>query len=627
MTLNNYPQNLPSIDLIAQKVNQLPTITPLVLAMGMLIVSSAQAQTDLGNQIANDQIQRQQQQDAARNQALIPTPNVKIDTPSVTPTQTSTPAAPNTPCFPINQIGYNVLDDKALKDVHQFDFALAPATHGNTSVLGKCLGVAQINQLVSDVQNRIIERGYATTRVVIANQNLSSGKLVLTLIPGYIDAIQADTTQSKVAIHTNRAGLPTAFSTALPLKAGDLLNIRNLETGLENLKRVPTADADFSITPSHTNQTPGHSDVLIKYAQSRKYRIGVGIDDSGSKATGKYQGNVTLSLDNPTNHNDLFYATYGHDLNSLGGNNKDKNSENYALGYVLPIQRWLLNATHSHYTYDQTVAGATQDYTYSGKSDTTNLGLSYLAHRDAKSKTYLTAGGFVKSQNNYIDDTEVDVQRRKIAGWTAGLNHDTSFGANQLKTQLTYQRGTGAFNALTPPESLFNEGTYRTGIYKASANFNAPFKLNLSGNKPDAHPTAFNYNATLSGQYAEDALVPSERMSIGGRYTVRGFDGERTLSGDNGVLLRQDLSMALGNTSHAAYIGIDAGHVAMKNKAQDDLLLGHNLVGGAIGFKGQVSPIATLPISYDVFTGYPISQPKGFGNKDWTSGFSLNIEF
>ena len=622
MALENHLHHFPSIESAALTANRLPMISPLMLALGILMTPQVYAQTDPNRQIANDQIQRQQQQDAARQQALIPDPQVKIDTSSVALTAVANQVDHNAPCFPIQQIGYTTLDSQALKDVHRFDFALVPTTHGKTRVLGKCLGVAQINQLVSDVQNRIIERGYATTRVVVGNQNLSTGKLTLTIIPGYIDSIQADTSQSKVTIPTNRAGLPTTFSTALPLQAGDILNIRDLETGLENLKRVPTADADFSIVPSSENTAPGHSDILIEYTQNRKYRMGLGIDDSGAKATGKYQGNVTLSLDNPTNHNDLFYATYSHDLNSLGSSRENKHSDNYALGYVLPIKHWLLNATHSHYTYDQTVAGATQDYTYSGKSDTANLGLSHLAHRDAKSKTYLNAGGFVKSQHNYIDDTEVDVQRRKIAGWTAGFSHDISFGTNQLKTQFSYQRGTGAFNAITPPESLFNEGTARTGIYKANANLSVPFKLGL----PKA-PTQFSYHAALSGQYAEDALVPSERMSIGGRYTVRGFDGERTLSGDHGVLLRQDLSMALGSTPHAMYIGVDAGHVAMKHKTQDDLLLGHNLVGAAIGLKGQFSPITKLAMSYDVFTGYPISQPKGFGDKDWASGFSLNLEF
>lgn len=609
---------------------QLPMIhtTPRLLSLSMTLIGltvsySAQA-ADL-TQLQNQQIQNQQQRDEALRQQNQQNPNVRIDpqtlpnSPNTAPT--TAPSTPDTTCFPIHHIAYTALTPTALKDLHHFDFALAPATHGNTRLLGKCLGLNDINQLVSDTQNRIIERGYATTRVVVGNQNLKSGTLLLTIIPGYIDNLKADTRQSNVLVYNDNTGLPANVAPALPIKVGDLLNIRNLETGLENLKRIPTADADFSIAPSSASQAPGHSDIRIKYAQTRKLRVGVGIDDSGSKSTGKYQGNLTLSLDNPSHHNDLLYLTYGHDLgNQVNDQVKgDKGSENYALGYVLPINNWLFNTNASHYTYDQTVAGANQNYTYRGKSDNINVNASYLAHRDANSKTYLNAGSFYKAQNNYIDDTEVDVQRRKIAGWSAGISHDTRLGNQQLKTELTYQRGTGAFDALTPPESLFNEGTARTGIYKLNLNLNSPFTLNIA-NKP----YNLTYTGNLKAQYAEDALVPSERMAIGGRYTVRGFDGERSLSGDNGVLLRQDLSLYLGDKPHAMYVGLDAGHVSMQQSAQDDLLLGHNLIGAAVGIRGAIKP---LHASYDIFTGYPLKQPKGFGNKDWASGFSLNVEF
>lgn len=594
---------------------------PISLWLILPILAQSQAMALTPQQIADNQIQLQQQRDAARNQALIPNPTVTIDTKAVAPTNVSATVDPNAPCFTINQIALTALDHKASQDLHNFDFALLPVTQGNNSVLGKCLGINEITNVVSQVQNRIIERGYATTRVVIGNQNLQSGTLLLTIIPGYIDQIKADTRQSNVPVYVDATGLPANFTPALPLKSGDILNIRDLETGLENLKRVPTADADFSISPSSTSQAPGHSDVLIKYAQRRKARLGIGIDDSGSKATGKYQGNITLSLDNMANLNDLLYVSYGRDLGNQINDQVtgDKGSENYALGYVLPIDRWLLDANASHYTYNQTVAGANQDYQYRGESDNLTVGSHYLAHRDANSKTWLNAGGFVKSQNNYIDDTEVDVQRRKIAGWTAGLTDERKLGDASLRTELTYQRGTGALDAIDPPERLFNEGTARTGIYKLSSSLTRPFRLTVANKSQQ-----WVYSGSLKGQYAMDALVPSERMAIGGRYSVRGFDGERTLAGDHGVLARQDVSLYLGNQPHAIYAGVDAGYVSMKNKDQNDLLLGHSLVGAAVGIKGQIAP---LHASYDVFTGYPLKQPDGFGDKHWVSGFSLNFEF
>lgn len=219
-------------------------------------------------------------------------------------------------------------------------------------------------------------------------------------------------------------------------------------------------------------------------------------------------------------------------------------------------------------------------------------------------------------KKTFIDDTEIEVQRRKISGWTAGIRHEIRFGQKQLATDVNVQRGTGAFNALIPPESLFNEGMARTFIYKLNASFVTPIKI-----KNDYQLT---YQANLKAQYTQKPLVPSERMSIGGRYSVRGFDGERTLSADMGMLLRQDISFPIKQSNHSLYLGLDAGSVAMQNKEQDNLLLGHTLVGGAVGIKGQIKP---FKLNYDVFAGHPIRQPQYFGDKKWVGGVSLGVEF
>ena len=594
--------------------NQTMLSKTLIAIFGVSLGQVSYAQTP--EQIANQQVQYQQQKQAEQQQKLIPNTNVQIELPNAKVEPPTPKMDVHNPCFVISKIAYTTLDKTHLSILGNFDFALTPLTHGKQRITGQCLNIHDINRIVSDVQNRIIQRGYSTTRVLIGNQNLKNGTLQLTIIPGFVDKIKADTADSPLAIYTNPTGLPANFATALPIKSGDLLNIRDLETGLENLKRVPTANADFTIKPSSL-QFAGYSDIEIKYHQTKKVRYGVTIDDSGSKSTGKYQGGLTISIDNPTWHNDLFYLSYSRDLGNKVNDNQygDKGSENYSLGYVVPIKNVLFSANASHYTYKQTVAGANQDYQYSGESNNANLTASWLASRDNKSKTLLNFGGFVKSQKNFIDDTEVDVQRRKVVGFNAGVRHETRFGQKQLISDFSIQRGTGAFGALTPPESLFNEGTVRTPIYKLNVNFITPIALG---------DYQLGYQASLKGQYANTALVPSERLAIGGRYTVRGFDGERTLSGDMGAIFRQDFSFPIKQSNHNLYFGLDAGTVAMQNKEQDNLLLGHTLVGGAVGFKGEFKP---LRLSYDVFAGYPIRQPEYFGKKEWTGGVSLGLEF
>lgn len=566
------------------------------------------------NAITPEQYQEQRSEALKQQQLVKPNVNINTDTYQQAPSTSIVPASSqNTdsasiPCFDIDHIYLTgELSEK-------FTFALMPYTKGKSSLLGSCLSVNDINQLVTNVQNRIIERGYVTTRVLVQNQNLKSGNLTLTLIPGRIDQIVAADIKASRPIYIDNSGNPANFAPAMPMKSGDLLNVRDIEQSLENFKRVPTADADFSIAPSSRMAEPGYSDIQVKWQQDKRWRLSATVDDSGQESTGVYQGNVTLSLDNPTWHNDLLYLSYNHNLDG-GGDGEDNGSWGYNIGYVLPINNTQLTLTHSGYNYDQTIAGANQDYVYSGDSYNTEALVSHLVHRDSHSKTYLKAGGYTKQQSNFIDDTEVEVQRRRTAGYKAGIGYETIIGKTQWVGDVMYQRGTGAFDAIDPPEALFNEGSARAGIVKVGVDVNHPMQI---ANQ------ALNYHGSFTGQYATEALVPNERLSIGGRYSVRGFDGERSLSGDHGAILKQELSAYLGDKPHAVYAGVDAGYVKLDNDAQDDLLLGNHLVGGVVGVKGYVTPLRT---SYDLFAGYPLAQPDGFSDKEWVTGFSLGWQY
>ena len=100
-----------------------------------------------------------------------------------------------------------------------------------------------------------------TTRVLAGSQDLAGGELTLTLIPGRIAAIRFD-----------GEGTPTSLRNAMPAREGDLLDLRDIEQALENLKRVPTAEADIQIEPSNVaNARPGDSDLVVKYAQDRVF--------------------------------------------------------------------------------------------------------------------------------------------------------------------------------------------------------------------------------------------------------------------------------------------------------------------------------------------------------------------
>src|SRR5690606_35724252 len=227
--------------------------------------------------------------------------------------------------------------------------------------------------VVNRVQNAIIGRGYVTTRVMTPPQNLAEGTLKLSVLPGRINAIRLAPTSTM-----ERARLWNA----MPARAGDVLNLRDIEQGLENMERLPTAQATVQIEPADGPEAhPGESDLVIQWRQERFFRVTASVDDGGSKATGKYQGNLTLSYDNWWTLNDLFYVNVGHDLG--GGDSGSRGTQSQTLHYSVPFGYWLLAWNTSDSSYHQEVANSDGTFVYSGQSSNSDIRLSRLFYRDA----------------------------------------------------------------------------------------------------------------------------------------------------------------------------------------------------------------------------------------------------
>ena len=558
-------------------------------------------------QISLRQQQQQVELDSAIQSQQVKVPSVLLESERV---QSLGFPKNETQCFPINQL---VLTDyqaeesssaSSLKLIQpsRFSWALKSVYAGRDFALPACIGSEGINVLLRRIQNRLIDLGYVTTRVVVEPQDLRSGMLVLTVIPGKVGRIQL---QDQSAIPFATRG---TLWFAMPMAQGDILNIRNIEQGLENLKRVPSADANMELVPT---DAVGETDVVIAYKQSLPFHLTLGLDDSGSKSTGRLQGSATFSWDNVFTLNDMFYisGTRSFKRNSDDAEG-DYGSKNISLYYSIPWKNYLLTLSGSKYSYHQTVAGAFESYTYSGESQQMKANLSRLLSRGSLHKTYVNAALWTKKSHNYINDTEIEVQRRRTAGWEVGLNHTQYIGETVLQLFANYKRGTGGNKSLPAPEEAFGEGTSRMQIFTAGVDFTYPFTI---GNQP------FRFNTSWNGQWNGTPLTQQDKFSIGGRYTVRGFDGELSLSGEKGWLWRNELDWNIANKGHELYLGIDRGKV---HSSQEELQIGDSLMGGAIGLRGKL-----WGINYDYFVGVPIKKPEGFRTSHVTTGFNVSYRF
>lgn len=548
--------------------------------------------------LADQELLRQRERERALREQLERHPDVRLPRPSDS-AQAGIDAGQDLPCFPITRVAWRG------DDTGHFEFAVQALRRrlarpdGPAGPAPECLGALRIEAAQREAQNALIERGYITTRVLVEPQDLKTGTLTLTVIPGRVRRVVLDKDSDPRATLLN----------ALPVRPGQWLNLRDIEQGLENLKRVPTAEADIQIAPG---ELPGDSDLVVRWTQSFPWRLALSLDDGGSKATGKYQGALTLSYDHWWTLNDLFYLSLNQDLG--GGDPGRRGSRGHTVHYSVPYGYWLLSATSSRYDYHQAVAGATQTYVYSSSSRNMELKLSRLVHRDAWRKTSLSATALARSSRNYIDDTEVEVQRRQTGGWETAVQHRAFVGHATVDAQLTYRRGTGAFGARRAPEEAFGEGTSRFRLVQADAAWTLPWTLDAPWGRQ-----RLRYGGAWRAQWNRSPLVPQDRFSIGGRHSVRGFDAQRSLTAERGWLVRNELAFGLGASAHEAYLGLDHGKVGGPSS---DSLVGTRLTGAVLGLRG-----AWQGWRYDVFAGGPVQKPAGFETADTTAGFNLHWSF
>ncbi|EZK10827.1 hemagluttinin repeat family protein [Escherichia coli 1-176-05_S1_C3] len=219
---------------------------------------------------------QQQRQEALEQQLTPSAPDVRLSAPGSFAHKINFPV--ETPCFQIKQT--------KLKGADALPHWLPLQKIANGAV-GHCLGAKGINLLMSTLQNRLVDHGYVTTRVLAPSQDLKSGILRLVIIPGVVRHVRL-TPDSDDYIQ---------LYSSFPAHEGSLLDLRDIEQGLENMQRLPGVQADMEIVPG---EQPGESDILITRKQDKYWRLGFSLDDSGisvsasaNQGKGSEKGNGT----------------------------------------------------------------------------------------------------------------------------------------------------------------------------------------------------------------------------------------------------------------------------------------------------------------------------------------------
>ncbi|MBU9161648.1 ShlB/FhaC/HecB family hemolysin secretion/activation protein [Burkholderia multivorans] len=565
----------------------------------LLIATSVSAQEAPRLIIPGNDQQTRQQEEARERERAVSAPGVRSN---VTASAGYAALPSETPCFRIDRFALDVPDalptsvkaqGASALPMDRFAFAREWLEH----YTGQCVGKQGLDVLVKGLSQAILARGYVTTRVLLPEQDLSTGTLKFSLIPGVIRHVRfAD------------EKLRGTWKTAFPTRDGELLNLRDLEQGLEQMKRVTSQDMSMQIVPA---DVPGESDVVLDVKRGKPWTVVASIDNSGTRATGRLRGNLSLGIDNPLGLNDIFNVGVSQDL-EFG--DKRLGSHGWNGFYSIPWGYWTATLSVYTSTYYQQIAGVNQTFVASGNSKTVDLKLNRVLSRsqnDVFGARFRLSRRFGQS---FIEDTEIPQQRRNNTFVEFGVTDRHYFGNAQFDGTLAYRQGIGAFGAQDDSLAVDGGPTYRYKMAVLDANLSAPFTI---AQQP------FRYVTTFHGQYTGNTLYYIDDLTIGSRYTVRGFDGETMLAASRGFYWRNELQAPIGQTGMAVYAGLDYGRAW---GPQPVALVGTQLAGAEIGVKGSVATRFGA-YGYDLFAGTPVYKPSGFSTARVTIAFQASAQF
>ena len=456
-----------------------------------------------------EQLQRQEQE--KRRAEELERRRRELTPPEPEPEPEAPPLPEGEQCADVTAIrleGVTVLSEEAVESM-------------TASYRDRCLTIADIQALLNAINQSYHARGYVTSRAFLPAQDLQDGGLVLSVLEGTVEVL---------SLEDEDGGDGGELYFAFPIEVGDLLNLRDIEQGLDQMNRLASNNAAMEIVPG---TEPGASRIAVTNQIGDRFRFEFGRDNSGSRSTGLQQNLASFGVDNVLGFNDSWRVSYNR---SALNHADEQRSQSGAISLSLPLGYWTLSYSGSYHDYGSLVLADVQDFFISGVSRSHVVGLSRVIHRDQTSKTRLDVGLRIKDSRNFVEDVLVEVSSRRLSVGNLDLSHSRrQWGGISLLT-FGHERGLTWFDALKDdpdqdseaPKAQFRKWTF-------SGSYRRPF---------DVWSESLVWTAETRAMYSPDTLYGTERFGLGGSYSVRGFRDE-TLSGDRGFYLRNEIGWSL----------------------------------------------------------------------------------
>lgn len=419
------------------------------------------------------------------------------------------------------------VDVKAVKVLGNTLFETAALHALVADAEGQKLTLDQLDELAARIGRYYHSRGHTFARAVVPAQVIQSGVVRLLVIEARYGRVGID--------NQTRVNDVLLQATAAPLQTGRPVDQASLDKSLLLLSDIPGVVVQAVLKPG---EELGTSDLMIHATPGPAASGSAVLDGYGNSYTGRTRLGGTVYFNNPLQHGDVL---------SLGGL-----SSGPGLNYGRVSYESLLNG-------QGTRAGAA----YSLLNYKLGESLEVLgAHGSAETGSLWARHPLVRTQNanlygqlqydrmqlrEHIDAIEMKTDRH-LDNWTASLAgdwRDTLMSGGINTWSLGWTEGRVGFDDTAA--QLADAATARTqGTFS---------KVNLGFARLQRWGPQGTLYFSMTGQWASTNLDPSQKMAVGGPYSVRAYD-VGALSGDRGYRASIELRYELGQAGSGKLQGL-----------------------------------------------------------------------
>jgi hemolysin activation/secretion protein len=535
-----------------QGIARVSALLALILSFGLPAHVLAQApQSPSAADRQQQQIQEQQQQQLRDRQEQFRQQQQKPPTGAQIGTQ-QLGALSGQGCAPVKRVRFEGMTRYAERDFAQVGAKLISA----------CTDVKAIGEALRAITNHYIADGYVTSRAFIGPQSLKDGTLTITVFEGRIAGFGS---KGQKGAQKGSGYTSGEIGAAFPNHKGDILNLRALEQGIDQLARLADGDPKLDIAPG---DTPATSLVLVKRAALESWlRPSLSFNNEGAATTGRWLSTLSLDADSPLGVADQWSFYYTHDLSSIDFNpdgdflasKPPYSNESYGMFVSVPHGWWTLSASAGGNDYQSQIQGLNVLAPSNGKGWNASLSLDRMLYRNATTKLSATMSLSLQDTTSTIAGIVSSSGSYRMVTLATQLHYYHKFSDSLLQANVSYNRGLDILGAYS----------VNTGADGPTINFNT-ITTDMSWQKPfKQFGVVFSYVPQLKIQWGLTNVFAPESFYLGGTSTVRGFN-DAGVSGRTGILLRNTLTadlLSLGQKSKfaasklSAYIGYDTGAI------------------------------------------------------------------